>query len=57
VGPADDPFLHAALTWFDQRWRNEPDWQVSDPYGTWEDRSAVRSFQAWIGENLGWSSF
>jgi hypothetical protein len=57
VGPADDPFLRAALTWFDQRWLNEPDWQVSDPYDTWEDRSAVRSLQAWIGESLGWSSF
>ncbi len=56
-GPADDPFLRAALTWFDDRWRNEPDWQVSDPYDTWEDRSKVRSLQAWIGENLGWSSF
>ncbi|WP_093034492.1 phospholipase D-like domain-containing protein [Thiocapsa roseopersicina] len=57
VGPADDPFLRAALTWFEQRWRNEPDWQVSDPYDTWEDRSAVRSLRAWIGETLGWSSF
>uniref|UniRef100_UPI0025EC8442 phospholipase D-like domain-containing protein n=1 Tax=Thiocapsa sp. TaxID=2024551 RepID=UPI0025EC8442 len=57
VGPADDPFLRAALTWFDRRWRNEPGWQVSDPYATWEDRSAVRSLQAWIGEHLGWSSF
>lgn len=28
-----------------------------DPYDTWEDRSAVRSLQAWIGEHLGWSSF
>jgi phosphatidylserine/phosphatidylglycerophosphate/cardiolipin synthase-like enzyme len=57
VGPADDPFLRAALTWFDRRWQNEPDWQVSHPYDTWEDRSMMRSLQAWIGENLGWSSF
>jgi hypothetical protein len=57
VGPADDPFLRAALAWFEQRWRNEPDRQVSDPYETWEDRSLVRSARAWVGENLGWSSF
>jgi phosphatidylserine/phosphatidylglycerophosphate/cardiolipin synthase-like enzyme len=57
VGPADDPFLRDAMAWFEQRWRNEPDWQVSHPYDTWEDRSMVRSLQAWIGETLGWSSF
>ena len=56
VGPADDPFLRAALNWFEQRWRNEPDRHVSDPYGTWEDRSVIRSVRTWVGETLGWSS-
>ncbi|MBK1645853.1 phospholipase [Thiocapsa imhoffii] len=56
-GPADDPFLRTARTWFEQRWHNEPDWQVSDPYETWEDRSVLRSLQAWLGEHFGWSSF
>ncbi len=47
----------AALAWFGQRWNNAPEWQVSQPYETWEDRSAWRSVQTWVGETLGWSSF
>ena len=57
IGPADAPLMEEAAVWFERRWHNEPDWRVSLPFEAFEDRSLSRRVQAWIGENLGFSSF